>query len=91
MVMAAAEALPKLLTDAEKERRAVYPNLANIRTISKHMALEIIKAAAEEDMVDGPAAARLAKGDNALLKWIGKHMYQPEYKSVVYLPVGVAE
>lgn len=40
MVMAAAEALPKMLTDVEKQRRQVYPNLANIREISAHVAME---------------------------------------------------
>lgn len=91
MVMAAAEALPKKLTVDERRRRAVYPDLAAIRNISAHMAVEVIKAAAEEDMVHGPAAAKLGKGDDALLRWVQKHMYSPEYRSIVNLPVGVAE
>lgn len=91
MVMAAAEALPKMLTADERRRRAVYPDLAHIRRISAHMAVEVIKAAAEDDMVHGPAAAKLGKGDDALRRWVHKHMYSPEYRSIVSLPVGVAE
>ena len=41
MVMAAAEALPKMLTSVEKQRRQVYPDLANIREISAHVAMEV--------------------------------------------------
>lgn len=91
MVMAAAEALPRMLTNDELRARAVYPDLANIRDISAMMAVEVIKAAAEDDMVRGPAAAKLGKGDDALLQWVKKHMYRPEYGSLVHLPVGVAE
>ena len=38
--MAAAEALPKMLTEVERQRRQVYPDLANIRDISAHVAME---------------------------------------------------
>jgi malic enzyme len=91
MVMAAAEALPKMLTLDDHRRRAVYPNLADIREISIHVALEVIKAAAEDDMVSGPAAVKLMKGDDALRKHIRKHMYKPVYKSIVFLERGVNE
>ena len=41
MIMAVAEALPRMLSDDERQRRAVYPDLANIRTISANMAVEV--------------------------------------------------
>lgn len=40
MIMAVAEALPRMLSDEERRRRAVYPDLANIRNISANMAVE---------------------------------------------------
>lgn len=40
MIMAVAEALPRMLSDEERQRRAVYPDLANIRAISANMAVE---------------------------------------------------
>jgi malate dehydrogenase (oxaloacetate-decarboxylating)(NADP+) len=91
MIMSVAEALPRMVTDEERERRAVYPDLANIRMISAHMAVEVIKAAEGEGRLGDRARSRLALGDAKLLKWVQKHMYYPAYKSVVYLPVGVNE
>ena len=41
MIMAVAEALPRMLSDDERQRRAVYPDLANIRTISAYMAVAV--------------------------------------------------
>jgi malic enzyme len=41
MIMAVAEALPKMLSDEERKKRAVYPDLKNIRTISANMAVEV--------------------------------------------------
>lgn len=91
MVMAAAEALPTMLTERDVARRAVYPDLANIRDISLTVAVEVIKAAAEDDMVSGPAAAKLGKGDAALRRHLHRRMYQPAYKSLVFLERGVNE
>lgn len=91
MVMAAAEALPKMLTVDEKRRRAVYPDLANIRAISAKVAVEVIKAAAEDEMVHGNVLKPLHKGDDSLMRWVRKHMYYPEYKSMVFMAVGVNE
>ena len=92
MVTAAAEALPKLLTDDEKRRRAVYPDLANIRNISACVAVDVIKAAAADGMVGSDGAAEhLSRGDDALKRWVKRHMYVPQYKSLVHMPVGVNE
>jgi hypothetical protein len=41
MIMAVAEALPRMLSEKERKSRAVYPDLANIRNISAHMAVEV--------------------------------------------------
>lgn len=41
MIMAISEALPRMLSAEERARRAVYPDLANIRSISAHMAVEV--------------------------------------------------
>lgn len=91
MVMAAAEALPKMLTPEEKARRGVYPDLANIREISARVAQEVIKTAASDGIARGPCLRAIEKGDAALAAWVKTHMYFPEYKSVVFMPVGVNE
>jgi malic enzyme len=92
MLTAAAEAIPKLLTEDEKRRLAVYPYLGNIRHISAVVACEVIKCAAEADMVrNTDASNRLAKGDDSLKHWVLRSMYTPSYKSLVHMPVGVNE
>jgi malic enzyme len=92
MVTAAAEAIPKLLSEEEKRRFAVYPNLSNIRHISATVACEVIKAAAEADMVrNSDASLHLSKGDDSLKRWVARSMYTPSYKSMVHMPVGVNE
>jgi hypothetical protein len=69
----------------------VYPDLANIRSISAHVAVEVIKAAAVDEMVAAEPRSRLTRGDAAALRWVKRNMYWPKYKSVVFMPVGVNE
>jgi Malic enzyme, NAD binding domain len=55
MIMAVAEALPRMLSDEERKRRAVYPDLGNIRNISANMAVEVPPLAplSVSDALDG--------------------------------------
>lgn len=66
----------------------MYPGLQSIRDISTAIALEVIKAAAAQGRVKGPALEQLDKGDARLERWIRRNMFTPNYKSLVSLPVG---
>jgi hypothetical protein len=55
---------------------------------------QVIKAAASENRLRGKAKELLEnpeKGEAAALKWIKGKMYNPQYSSLVQLPVGVGE
>lgn len=67
------------------------PSLQNIRDISARVAAEVMKAAAAEGHLGEEAAAHLAKGDAALVAWVRKAMFVPQYASIGYLPPGIGE
>lgn len=67
----------------------VYPRLENIRDITAHVALEVIKTAAAEGRLRGRAADKLARSEARLLDYINESMFNPAYTSLVPLPVGV--
>ena len=62
------------------------------RQISQHVAMDVIKIAAEEGHLSSVKAMRaLANSDESLLHWIDAHMYKPKYNSLIRLPTGVLE
>lgn len=70
----------------------IYPRLSDIRDISTQVAVEVIKAAAAEDLVrDRSCRERLYQGHDRLLQWVRGMMYLPVYSSLVELPRGVQE
>ncbi|EFN53662.1 hypothetical protein CHLNCDRAFT_136414 [Chlorella variabilis] len=76
MLMAAAESLADMITPQELAAGRVYPNMNKIRDISLNVALETMKAAAEEGHLHNPHAMReLSRGDDHLRRYIQKHMY----------------
>jgi malate dehydrogenase (decarboxylating) len=84
MLVSAAEALPALLTKEDLEHSRVFPGMENIRSISTHIACEVIKTAHEEGNVNNAFLLRaLAKGDRELKRYVKSHMYTPEYRSLV--------
>jgi malate dehydrogenase (decarboxylating) len=84
MLMAAAEALPALLTKEELTNSRVFPSMENIRSISTHIACAVIKAAAKEGHVNNTFLIRaMAKGNYELRRYVKSHMYKPEYRSLV--------
>ncbi|KAG7671676.1 hypothetical protein Ndes2526B_g07436 [Nannochloris sp. 'desiccata'] len=84
MIMAAAEALPSLITEGELKNGRVFPSMENIRSISAHVACEVIKAAADEGNVSNTFLIRaLAKGEEELKRYVQRHMYTPDYRSLV--------
>ncbi|KXZ49163.1 hypothetical protein GPECTOR_23g9 [Gonium pectorale] len=93
MLVEAAEALPDMLTEEELGQGLVYPSLRGIRAISAAVALAVCTAADREDRLGGPAAEALEGrgGPAALLNFIVRSMYWPDYKSLVPLPRGVEE
>lgn len=86
-LMAAAEALPRAISDEDAAAGLAYPKLKDIRAISTMLAAEVIKAAAAEGLKIGKeAAVHLAAGDEALMRWIQSRMFVPTYASLAYKP-----
>lgn len=84
MIMAASEALAGLIEPEELAQGQVYPNMQAIRAISLRVAVEVLKAAAEEGRLANAAALRaLGFGDAALEDFVRRQMYVPEYTSLV--------
>lgn len=72
--------------------RPFLESLMVCRQISQHVAMDVIKIAAEEGHLSSVKAMRaLANSDEALLHWIDAHMYKPKYNSLIRLPTGVLE
>eukprot|EP01025_Chloroclados_australasicus_P049130 TRINITY_DN5588_c0_g2_i2.p1 TRINITY_DN5588_c0_g2~~TRINITY_DN5588_c0_g2_i2.p1 ORF type:complete len:645 (+),score=58.64 TRINITY_DN5588_c0_g2_i2:80-1936(+) len=91
MILRAAEVLPDMILEEDRKNGAIYPKLFNIRSISLHIACEVIKMAAEEGRLQGEARKNLARGEDALRHFIHKKMFVPGYTSLVHLPQGVME
>jgi malic enzyme len=92
MLAAAAEALPALIDPADSAEGAIYPKLSAIREISTQVAAAVMRAADSEGRVgSAPARAALAAGATALEAHIKNRMYNPVYKPLIRLPVGVME
>jgi malic enzyme len=84
MIIAASEALAGLIEPEELAQGRVYPNMRSIRAISLRVAVEVIKAAAEEGRLANQAALRaLGFGEAALEDFVRGQMYVPEYSSLV--------
>eukprot|EP00884_Botryococcus_braunii_P012100 jgi/Botrbrau1/20891/Bobra.0135s0022.1 len=92
MLMAAAEAVPTLISPEDLALGCVYPRLADIRRISVRVAREVMKTAATEGRLHNPECqAALELGEGALEEYISEHMYHPMYKPLIRLPTGVLE
>ncbi|CAG9462641.1 unnamed protein product [Pedinophyceae sp. YPF-701] len=92
MIMAAAEAVPNLIPTDVLQRGGVYPHVRNIREISMHVALAVVKQAAEEGLVENSKLLRkIGMGDAAALAYIKRSMYHPSYNNIVSLPAGIME
>ncbi|GLC77751.1 hypothetical protein PLESTB_000959100 [Pleodorina starrii] len=91
MLMAAAEELPKLVTQEDVEKGLVYPRLASIRDITASVATAVAVAAGEEGRLRGRMREKFALGPDALHTFISRSMFYPEYKALVHLPRGIDE
>ena len=90
MILTAAESLASTLTDEQIQCGMVYPDLADIRKVSLHIAIDLILQATKEsnNHVDPNLASLDAEG---LAKYIEPRMYRPEYPTLIYRPPGVDE
>jgi len=86
MINKASEALVELLTEDDLARGSVFPDLADVRTVSCHLAARVIEQAIEEGLeVGNEEAVRAAnKGFEALKLYIWSKMWYPHYRSLVY-------
>jgi malic enzyme len=91
MLMTAAEKLPELISEEDLALGLVYPRLNDIRQISACIAASVIKAAAEEGKARGKALEKVQQGDEPLMRWLRRKMFEPKYASLVQLPVGVMQ
>lgn len=85
MIMAAAETVPKLLTDQEVAQGKVYPSLKRIREISAGVVAAVIAAADNENVLLN-INAKTALIEGTLENYIKQHMYEPTYASLVHVP-----
>merc|ERR1711874_323254 len=87
MVNAAAEALVELLTDEDVERRAVFPDRLDIRSLSCHLAARVIEQAVNEGLELGNENAKKAldKDLTSLKTYIWSKMWFPQYRPMVYM------
>jgi malate dehydrogenase (decarboxylating) len=86
MLIAAAEALPTLLTAADHAAARIYPRVSDIRRVSTAVACAVIRAAAAEGVVRNSEARRMLEtgmDDTLLQRWIVSKMYTPAYVPLV--------
>ncbi len=89
MLIAAAEALPKLLTATDLEAARIYPRVCDIRSVSAHVAAAVMRAAAADGAVRAPEAKRMLQpdvSDEELRAWVVSKMYWPAYVPLVTRP-----
>jgi malate dehydrogenase (decarboxylating) len=87
MLIAAAEALPQLLSAEDLAVGCIYPRVAHIRSVSAHVASAVIRAAWKAEGVRSPAARRLLStgpSDEELHAWVTAAMYSPQYVPLVH-------
>eukprot|EP00466_Bigelowiella_natans_P008386 jgi/Bigna1/89852/estExt_fgenesh1_pg.C_560129 len=103
MLMAAAQAVPELLTESDLKEGRVYPSLKNIRMISTKVAARVMMCADQESLTSispgtGTGKRLLAlrnllrsHDESQLEEYIKRRMYQPQYEDIVYMPPGIME
>lgn len=79
MIYASGEALPTLITEEEKEKALLYPQITRIRDVSVRVARYVIRAA-QRDNVDRLHHLREIN-DRELDNWILSKMYNPHTES----------
>ncbi|ETN44383.1 uncharacterized protein HMPREF1541_10563 [Cyphellophora europaea CBS 101466] len=80
MIYASGEALPTMITPAEKELGLLYPSINRIRDVSARVALFVIRSA-QRDNVDRMHHLR-DMDDAELEEWIKAKMYDPHHETL---------
>merc|ERR1719341_1169329 len=94
MINKAAEALVELIDEDDLSRRATFPEKAEIREISAHLAARVFEQAVEEGVKPGNRQMVMAYdegGIDQLKEYIYSKMWYPDYRPLVYLPPGKGE
>jgi len=94
MINRAAEALVELIDEDDLSRRATFPEKAEIREISAHLAARVFEQAVEEGVKPGNRQMVMAYqegGIDQLKEYIYSKMWYPDYRPLVYLPPGKGE
>ena len=86
MINRASEALVELISEEDLGRGAVFPDLADVRTVSCHLAARVIEQALEEGRELGNLEAVRAaeKGIEELKRYIWSKMWYPDYRPLVF-------
>ena len=83
MVYACSVACAESLTEAERAKGMVFPDLERIREVSLNVAVRVIEAAADEGLCTNlEAAQHLAHDPGLLREWAAGKMYDPMYVPV---------
>jgi malate dehydrogenase (oxaloacetate-decarboxylating)(NADP+) len=82
MVYACSVACAESLTEAERAKGMVFPDLERIREVSLTVAVRVIEAAADEGLCTNLEAAHLAHDPGLLREWAAGKMYDPMYVPV---------
>ena len=85
MLQAAAEALPDMLTPEDLARGVIYPRVDQIRHISAHIAVAVMRQARREGLANDEVTLQKMKqmDDAELRRWVLTKMFQPDYVPLI--------
>lgn len=96
MLHAAAEELAAIMTDQQLQEGIIYPPVPMIRNITARVACAIVKEAVREDNAEGhlhtdlKELKRLVDDDEALMSYVERHMWSPDYSPLVFPTVHIS-
>lgn len=88
MMMATAEALADYISDSDVAVGKVYPDVSEIRKVSKEIAVAVIESAKAEKNCDKKF---LTWSSDDISNFVESEMYQPRYAPLVYREPGKGE
>ncbi|KAL2629648.1 hypothetical protein R1flu_014334 [Riccia fluitans] len=89
MLHAAAECLAGVMDEESLKTGIIYPPIPEIRCITAKIAEAVVKAAVDEDVAEGYRQydhrdLRVMAESGVLLNFVERHMWSPEYSSLVF-------
>jgi malate dehydrogenase (oxaloacetate-decarboxylating)(NADP+) len=82
IIYAAADSLAHSLTEEERAKNWIYPDINRIREVSAEVAAASIVQAVKEDLVSDKDIIELSKDSSKLLSYVKDHMWKPEYSTL---------